>query len=141
MNSPASRTRGEGWYTWRMRARLLRIIVIWIGAAAVSGVWLAGCADPGSVVGFDEADPAARLRAVRQAGREEQGDRKGAGSVRALVGMLDSDDPAERMLAIRALERRTGQTLGYDHAAEELERRAAVERWVEWCREHEAGED
>jgi hypothetical protein len=46
--------------------------------------------------------------------------------------MLDSDDPAARLVAIRALERITGQTLGYDHAGPEHERRLAVERWMEW---------
>ena len=110
-----------------------------VGMGAWLGVWLGGCADPGSAVGFDEADPAARLRAVREAGREEKGDREGGRTQRELVEMLDSDDPAERMLAIRALERLTGQTLGYEHAAGEAERREAVERWVEWCREREAG--
>lgn len=47
-----------------------------------------------------------------------------------LVTLLDSDDPATRLLAIRALENLTGDTLGYDYAAPASERRPAVERWV-----------
>jgi hypothetical protein len=46
--------------------------------------------------------------------------------------MLESDDPLERMMAIRALELMTGETHGYDYAAPEWDRRAAVDRWVEW---------
>lgn len=49
-----------------------------------------------------------------------------------LIAALDSDDSAVRLTAIRTLERLTGQTLGYDHAAAEAERRAATDRWVEW---------
>ncbi|VAX40019.1 hypothetical protein MNBD_PLANCTO03-1271, partial [hydrothermal vent metagenome] len=37
-----------------------------------------------------------------------------------------------RMVAILALERLTGETLGYDHAAVEAQREDAVARWVEW---------
>jgi hypothetical protein len=43
--------------------------------------------------------------------------------------MLDSDDPATRLLAIDALERITGETLGFDASAPETERRNAVDRW------------
>lgn len=49
-----------------------------------------------------------------------------------LIAALDSDDSAVRLTAIRTLERLTGQTLGYDYAAPESERRLATDRWVEW---------
>lgn len=120
-------------YTGGMRFSVALMLV----AVGAVGTGAGGCAHPEAAVGFDEADPAARLRAVREAGRA--GDRRSGGTERALVEMLDSDDPAERMLAQLALERLTGQTLGYDHAAGEAERREAVRRWVEWCREREAG--
>ena len=50
-----------------------------------------------------------------------------------LIGLLDSDDSLVRMVAIRSLERLTGQTLGYDHAVSEWRRDEAVERWVAWA--------
>ncbi|MBK7405278.1 MAG: HEAT repeat domain-containing protein [Phycisphaerales bacterium] len=77
--------------------------------------------------GFDSPEPAARMEAAVDAA--ERGDRS---KVPDLIGLLDSDDPATRMVAIRSLERLTGQTLGYDYAAGALERDAAVQRWVEW---------
>ncbi len=46
-----------------------------------------------------------------------------------LVRMLDSDDPTTRVLAIRTLERLTGDALGYDPHAEPYQREAMVERW------------
>lgn len=48
-----------------------------------------------------------------------------------LVEMLSSTDQTERMLAIRALEKREGTTLDYDHAAPQWERIEAIERWRE----------
>lgn len=53
-------------------------------------------------------------------------------AVRPLIEMLDSDDVAARMVAIRSLERITGETLGYDYAGAEPQRRAAIARWVAW---------
>jgi HEAT repeat protein len=86
-----------------------------------------GCANPDSAVGFHEKDPAARLRAIRQAAAAQ--DRS---AIPGLIGELESDDPAERFLAIRALERITGQTQGYDHAAGSAKRQEAVRRWGVW---------
>ncbi len=51
-----------------------------------------------------------------------------------IIEQLDSDDPAVRLAAISALERATGQTLGYDFADAPRQRSAAVSRWVEWAR-------
>jgi hypothetical protein len=36
------------------------------------------------------------------------------------------------MFAIRSLEIRTGETLGYNHAAEHWQRIAAYNRWLDW---------
>ncbi len=91
---------------------------------------LSGCSDPGGVVGFNEDDPAARMRAVRKAAQERDQD-----AIKPLIQRLESDDPAERLVAIRTLERLTGQTLGYDHAASRVERAAAVQRWTDWYAE------
>ena len=43
-----------------------------------------------------------------------------------------SDGHLEHAWSTDTLERLTGQTLGYDYAAPEAERRAATDRWVEW---------
>lgn len=77
--------------------------------------------------GFDSPEPAARIEAAVEAA--ESGD---TSAIPDLIVLLDSDDPATRLVAIRSLERLTGQTLGYDHAAPRPEREEAVARWVEW---------
>ncbi len=53
-----------------------------------------------------------------------------------IISLLDSDDPATRMVAIRSLERLTGQTLGYDHAAPESQRVQSIQRWVDWANQN-----
>lgn len=93
----------------------------------IATFFVAGCSNPNDAVGFEENDPAARMRAIRQAAAAED-----QGSIQPLILRLESDDPAERLLAIHTLERLTGQTLGYDHAAPRQERAAAVQRWAEW---------
>ena len=59
--------------------------------------------------------------------------RKGDGAdLRHLVRMLDAKEASTRLLAIEALERLTGERLGYDYAASVADRREAVERWRVW---------
>jgi len=79
---------------------------------------------------FNSPEPAARNAAIVQAAASRD-----RASVPDLVRMLDSDDPATRLLAIETLERITGERLGYDYAADEPSRDAAVERWREWVLE------
>lgn len=62
-----------------------------------------------------------------------------ASSVPDLIRMLGSDDPGERLVAIRTLERLTGTDRGYDHAASEAARREAVRRWETWYASTGAG--
>ena len=88
---------------------------------------LTGCTDPGSVVGFEEHDPAARFRATQKAAHDRD-----EAAIKPLILQLESDDAAERVFAIGTLERLTGQTLGYDHAAARSDRAVAVQRWVDW---------
>ena len=57
-----------------------------------------------------------------------------------LVEQLSSNDPAARLLAIRSLERLTGETFGYEHAGPEWARREAIGRWVSYVEGLEAGE-
>lgn len=97
-------------------------------AGAMGGV--SGCADPGKEVSFEAQDPAARIRAIKQAARTED-----RAAIPDLIQALDSEDPMQRLLAIRTLEKMTGQTLGYEHEAPWWQRDEAVQRWVEWARE------
>lgn len=76
---------------------------------------------------MDAPDPGARLHAIEEAARTRD-----QNAVPRLVSLLDSDDPAVRMLSIRTLEEITGQTQQYDYAAPYLERRAAIDRWNQW---------
>jgi len=48
-----------------------------------------------------------------------------------LVEQLDSDDPAVRVFAINALERITGERLGYNPYANEVARRSAIDAWAD----------
>lgn len=88
-------------------------------------VLIAGCG-PGSgpVISLTSDDPAGRIPAMKQAALQ-----KDASAVPELVKRLESDDPAERFYAIEALQRITGQTLGYIYYATEQDRAAAVARW------------
>jgi hypothetical protein len=49
---------------------------------------------------------------------------------------LDDEDSAIRFAAISALKRMTGQDLGYRYYDGEYDRRAAVERWRQWLKDH-----
>ena len=94
----------------------------------------AGCSGPRATEGgFDSANPAARMYAIEEAARE--GDPT---ALRELVDQLDCTDPAVRFMAINALQRLTGQTLGYDYRAEAFERREAIDRWEDYVDEQEA---
>lgn len=88
---------------------------------------LAACL-PSEKPGFDEPNPNRRLDAIVQA--SDPG--ADPATLRKLVEQLDSQDPAARMLAIRALEKRTGTTLGYIHTDPEWKRQEAVDRWIKY---------
>jgi len=92
-------------------------------AGAVGLAGLGGCV-PDPVVSLDSPAPAKRIDAIARASRAQD-----RASLVGLVEKLGSVDPVERMLAIRALERREGETLGYDHAAPRWERIEAINRW------------
>lgn len=77
--------------------------------------------------GFNSPEPAARIdAAVDAAAKSDQS------SIPDLIRLLDSDDPATRLVAIGALERLTGKTHEYDFAASDADREAAVRRWQAW---------
>jgi len=78
---------------------------------------------------FDSIDPQSRTAAILRAA--ERGDRS---AIPDLIQRLDAADPAERMLAIRTLERLTNRTRGYRHSDPAPIREEAIERWVLWWR-------
>jgi HEAT repeat protein len=80
-----------------------------------------GCAEE---VSFASDEPNARIRAIQQAAAEDD-----HSAIPSLITLLDSDDPAQRMLSINTLQKFTGETLGYDYAAPEYQRAPAVQRW------------
>ncbi len=90
---------------------------------------VSGCI-PESKPGFDSPAPSKRLDAIVNASALADDE-----SFLKLVEKLRSFDPAERMFAIRSLEIRTGETLGYDHAAQDWERLEAFDRWIAYLDE------
>ncbi len=98
------------------------LIALVLGAIAL----LPGCAPAASTGGFHSPNPASKLYAIRMAG--ETRDRT---AIPQLVEQLDSDDPAVRVFAINALERITNQRLGYNPYVDEVDRRSAIEAWVD----------
>jgi HEAT repeat protein len=88
----------------------------------------AGCL-PTSDPGLASRDPAMRIDAMATAAET-----KDRSAIPGLIQRLDSQDGGERLLAIVALERITGDRLGYDHEAPIAEREAGVERWRAWAR-------
>jgi HEAT repeat protein len=85
-----------------------------------------GCAS--APADFNSPEPAARNAAIVRAAQT-----KDQTAIPDLVRMLESDDPTTRVLAIRTLERLTGQTLGYHPQADEQSRKKAVADWAAWC--------
>ncbi|MEM7229011.1 MAG: hypothetical protein AAF432_09375 [Planctomycetota bacterium] len=85
---------------------------------------LSGCSPSPTAGGFDSPNPAARLYAIEDS--VQSGD---TSSVREIVRELRSVDPAARLMAIEALRRLTGETMGYRHDDPVAEREAAIDRW------------
>ena len=97
-------------------------------------LWAAGCGQPAppslSLADLESGDPAVRVQAIKWAG--ENGLQEAAP---LLVDRLDEQDASIRFFAILALERLTGQTLGYEYAGSASSRRQAVGRWREWLKQ------
>jgi len=91
---------------------------------------VSGCISPPQT-GFDSPAPSKRIDAIVDASALEDNE-----SLLKLVEKLRSPVPSERMLAIRSLEIRTGNTLGYDHAAPQWQRIEAFLRWIDYLNEH-----
>jgi len=130
---------GAGDARWVFRAgssraqRLARLP--WV-IAIVSMTSCAGCTS--TVANFHGQDSAERIRAIRRAA---EGNHRSA--IPLIVERLEDDDQAVRFYAILALDRLTGERLGYDYAKPSWKRADAVERWWEYVRQgrHAAGAD
>jgi len=106
--------------------RILRIILLAaLGLLAQAG----GCRHPGDnlAADFQSEDPSQRVRAVVEAGQT-----KDSAAVPFLVDRLTDSQQEVRFFAIIALERITGQTMGYNYYDPPDERAAAVARWRQW---------
>lgn len=99
-------------------------IVIGCGLSTMSGCL------PATKTGFDSPAPSKRIDAIVDASALEDDE-----SLVKLVEKLRSNAPSERMFAIRSLEIRTGETLGYQHSAHDWQRVEAVGRWIEYLNE------
>jgi hypothetical protein len=92
------------------------------GAAFV--LLLAGCAPPIPDGGFDANWSSTQPPDARRP--------PPIATLRQLVVMLESSDPAERLVASETLQMVTGEDFGYEPSAPLPERFLAVNRWRAW---------
>lgn len=117
-------------YDWAMIGR--RAILGAMGLAGAIFLSATGGCFATSEPGVLSHDPAQRRDAIVEAGAARDGL-----AVPDLIARLDSQDPGERLLAIRSLELITGETCGYDYAASVGERQRAILRWTDWVQAHD----
>jgi hypothetical protein len=103
----------------------VRSVHVAILALAATGT---SCAPSSIEGGFDSANPAARIYAMKEAIRTGDDSPE---TLHHIVEQLDSDDPAVRLMAIGALEKLTGRTRGYRYDDPRPDRNDAIRRWVE----------
>ena len=113
-------------------AMTTQTLVAWCGVLArVAGVLVAvmmamlagGCRQSVKPT-FDSPEPAARNAAIVHAASSND-----QTAIPDLVRLLESDDPATRLLAITTLERLTGETHGYIARDRSSNRAVAVKAW------------
>lgn len=105
---------------------------MWIAVllATLSAALLAVSCAPGVYEGgIDDGSTGARVAGLVRI--RESGDRM---AIPKVVECLASNDPVVRQEAYRCIQALTGRTLDYRPDDPPLERQAAVNRWVEWCR-------
>jgi hypothetical protein len=112
-----------------MRAEARVVVRVAVLCGTLASV---GCVHPRAPVVVTDPDPSVKIPAYKQAVR-----RKDRAAVRQLVADLESDDPAVRLYAIGALERLTGERLGYRYFDSDEARRPAVDRWRQWLQDGE----
>ncbi len=98
-------------------------------AASVLVATLAGCVP--IPTGFDSSVPGARIDASVRAANEQD-----AKAIPDLIALLDSEDPATRLIASNAIEWIIGRPIDFDHGGMWAERQAAIARLQE---EYEQG--
>lgn len=119
--------------SWKMvdkaSKRLMRCITVAIGGLTLvaSGLVGLGCSAPRERLVVTHQDASVKIPAMKKAVREQD-----RGAITQLVSDLDNDDPAVRFYAINALEKLTGERLGYRYYLDEEQRKPAVERWRHW---------
>ena len=79
---------------------------------------------------LQDEDPSVRIQAIHHAGQA-----KDPQAVPYLVDRLSDSDSDVRFFAIVALQKITGQTMGYDFYAPSPQRDAAIQRWRQWLQE------
>ena len=133
-NGPASDDKRVGGLGARGMLAWLRAMGAWHRITVCAGLLTAGggCF-PRESQQIGAVDPAANIPAIQAAARD-----KDYKAVPALVQQLKNDDPAVRFYAIRSLRTLTGQTLGFVYFDDPDARRAAVERWQRWVKDHPA---
>jgi hypothetical protein len=135
------------WHPWRTcRGGILQtmdLVIklqgIRIGGAALLLLLLTGCAPPIPDGGFNAPDPASRIYAAARVAEEwssttppEDRIRPSIATLQQLVVMLESSDPAERLVASETLRMVTGEDFNYEASAPLPERFLAVNRWRAW---------
>ncbi len=118
-------------------ARALRIIC-WTCAAlpALAAAGCGGAGAPALAVGLQSENPAERVDACIRAAQAQD-----ASVLGLLVERLEDASADVRFFAIQALERMTGQTLGYRYYDAPEARRQSAWRWREWLKANVASGD
>lgn len=93
----------------------------------------AGCSPPKEEPSVNAADPKAQTTWIAAAVENDD-----ISACKGLIELLDSSDPAERLVAIGALRSITGEHFGYRIADPPAVRGKAVDRWAAWWQEYES---
>jgi hypothetical protein len=96
-------------------------------AAVMLVLWGAGCNAPPIKPVLTDPDPTVKIPAMELAVVE-----KDRSAIPILIKNLESDDPAVRFYANRALRKLTGGDFGFLYYGDEELRRPAVQRWRDW---------
>ena len=109
-------------------APALRLPTI-VATIAIWGVGSAGCAPEPIQPDPTSADPAARIAAYERIAVASEDRPLERDELEALVAGLRSQDQLVRVIAISALERATGTTMGYRSFDPEAVRAVSVQAW------------
>ena len=95
---------------------------------------VSACAPPVPSGGFDSPDPASRIYAAVNVAEQfgKDGVRPDLKTLRNLIRMLASADPAARLVAGDTLRMVTGVNFGFQASAPLADRVAATKRWIRW---------